>query len=156
MTIRQYYLVTALLVLVVEGCAFGPEMYFTAIAVSKLGPGDVERLDTETRSGKGLFGPPFSKVYLRTRADVAETVRVYRKGLRDQGWKEHSRLSGSLECWYCTPECRQGRECHMAFSSQRKVAVVGVHVFAERDWTWPEKLKSRYDDRDKYTWVIVF
>ena len=127
-------------------------MYLRAIVASKLGPADVERLDTETRSGKGLLGPPFSAVYVRTRASVPETVRVYLKRLREDGWKDLERNSGWLECWFCALEYRQGKECRHGGS-------LGVHVPAKLEpfKSWPEKLVSRYADvADEYTWIIVF
>ena len=101
-------LTTGLAALVLAGCAFGPGMYYRAITASKLGPPDVERLDTRTRTGEGILGPPFSKAYLRTRASVPETVAVYLKRLRAEGWKDRDRVnSATLECWYCAKECRQ-------------------------------------------------
>ena len=149
----------ALTALGLAGCAFGPLMYSRAITASKLGPADVERLDTETRSGKGLFGPPFSAVYLRTRASVPETVRLYLKGLREDGWKDLDRNSGWSECWYCALECRQGKECHIPFESEKHGGSLGVHVLAKLEpfKSWPEQLRSRYVGvADEYTWVIVF
>jgi hypothetical protein len=155
---RRILITTGLAALVLVGCEFGPRMYSRAIAVSKFGPDDIERLDTATRSGKGIFGPPHSTVFLRTRASAHETVGVYLKRFRAEGWTERQLKHGSRECWHCTPECRQGKECYLVFDHPNVEGQVSVNVFGEVNWDihWPEAFKARYDPVAKdYTWVVV-
>jgi len=84
-------------------------MYFRAIAASKLGPDDVERLDRH-RDALGSRHPwPASKAYLRKRTTVAETVGIYLRRLREQGWKDIDRPSGWVECWYCARDAYKGK-----------------------------------------------
>jgi hypothetical protein len=60
--------------------------------------------------------------------------------------------------WYCTPECRQGKECYLIFDHPNVEGQVTVNVFGEVNWDicCPEAFKARYDAVAKdYTWVVV-